>query len=564
MTTPEDNKCFTEYSQSISGIDLPARFTYPFYYQPHKLCVLAVEELQHYLQAPQSWQHNFGLGQDPDKVIGKMFGVLVVQKADGSLGYLCAFSGKLAEQNHIEGFVPPVFDMLAQDSFFLTEQVNINQLNQQINTLANSPELAQLQQQFDLLSAQHERDIAAQRALMIEQRKQRKTLRENAAHSLTAEAISHLNSTLDQQSIQDKLELRDLSQTWSIKLSKAQQQLGLLTKPLQALKAQRKAASANLQQKLFKQYRFLNILGQEQNLQDIFSQTALHTPPAGAGECAAPKLLHYAFKHQLKPIAMAEFWWGASPKSEIRQHKNVYPACLGKCQPILTHMLKGMAVDDNPMLVNPAAGKTLEIVYQDDVMVVVNKPADFLSVPGKDIQDSVYTRIQSQFPQAYGALIVHRLDMATSGLLVLALNPLAHKHLQAQFIQRSVKKTYVAMLEGLLSEDEGIIELPLRGDYYDRPRQLVCKEHGKPAETRWHLVERNHLTQQSKIILHPYTGRTHQLRVHCAHPMGLNMPIVGDDLYGTRGRRLHLHANKLELIHPITLAAMQFEVKADF
>jgi tRNA pseudouridine32 synthase / 23S rRNA pseudouridine746 synthase len=399
---------------------------------------------------------------------------------------------------------------------------------------------------------------------MIEQRKQRKTLRENAAHSLTAEAISHLNSTLDQQSIKDKLELRDLSQTWSIKLSTAQQRLGLLTKPLQALKAQRKAASANLQQKLFKQYRFLNILGQEQNLQDIFSQTALHTPPAGAGECAAPKLLHYAFKHQLKPIAMAEFWWGASPKSEIRQHKNVYPACLGKCQPILTHMLKGMAVDDNPMLVNPAVGKTLEIVYQDDVMVVVNKPADFLSVPGKDIHDSVYSRIQRQFPQAYGALIVHRLDMATSGLLVLALNPLAHKHLQAQFIQRSVKKTYVAMLEGLLSEDEGIIELPLRGDYYDRPRQLVCKEHGKPAETRWHLVERNHHTQQSKVILHPYTGRTHQLRVHCAHPMGLNMPIVGDDLYGTRGRRLHLHAYKLELIHPITLAAMQFEVTADF
>lgn len=556
--------CFTHFKQNIAGIPLPERFTFPFYYQAHKLCLVAADELQHYLQKQNFWQHNFGLGQDPNKIIGKMFGVLVVQKNDGSLGYLSAFSGKLAEQNHIEGFVPPVFDMLAQNSFFLSEQVHINQLNQQIETLEKTIELTTLQRELELLNVQRDKQIAGHRAMMIEQRKQRKIKRAKASETLSLNAASQLNASLDQQSIQEKLTLRDLTHGWNTKVDATQQKLLLLTQPLHALKIQRKTASASLQQKLFAQYRFLNGLGEQQNLPDIFSQTALRTPPAGAGECAAPKLLHYAFKHGLKPIAMAEFWWGASPKSEIRQHKNYYPACLGKCQPILSHMLKGLAVDDNPMLVNPALGKPLKIIYQDDVMVVVNKPAEFLSVPGKDIQDSVYTRIKHQFPQATGALIVHRLDMATSGLLVLALNPQAHKHLQAQFIQRSVKKEYVALLDGVLAENKGSINLPLYSDYYDRPRQSVCETQGKPALTYWQVIWRNTKTKETKILLQPHTGRTHQLRVHCAHHLGLNMPIRGDDLYGTKASRLYLHAQKLILQHPSNDTVLEFEVAADF
>jgi tRNA pseudouridine32 synthase/23S rRNA pseudouridine746 synthase len=561
---PQSATCFTPFKQAIDVYTLPERFTFPFYYQPHTLCLLAAEELQHYLRTQSQWLHNFGLGDDPDKIIGKMFGVLVVERVDGKIGFLAAFSGKLAEQNHLEYFVPPVFDMLAEGSFYLLEQSSINHLNEQITSLETTPELAHLQQTFNLLAAERQQHIAAQRALMVEQRKKRKAQRDIAAISLTSAARAQLNTVLNRQSIHDKLILRELSVHWDSKVEPAQQQLSVLSDKLLELKALRKVESAALQQRLFEQYRFLNNKLEERDLQDIFSHTALRTPPAGAGECCAPKLLHYAFKHQLKPVAMAEFWWGASPKSEIRKHQQFYPACLGKCQPILAHMLDGMAVDENPMLNNPAESKSINIVYQDDVMLVVNKPTEFLSVPGKNNHDSVYARIKTQFPYATGPIIVHRLDMSTSGLMVIALNQKAHKSLQKQFIQRLVKKRYVAIIEGLLEQDSGIINLPLRGDLYDRPRQLVCEESGKTAETTWQVMSRHQGLQQTKVYLHPNTGRTHQLRVHCAHTLGLNMPIVGDDLYGKVDNRLHLHAQRLELQHPVTQEFMHFEVEAEF
>ncbi|MFW5446977.1 MAG: RluA family pseudouridine synthase, partial [Methylophagaceae bacterium] len=312
----------------------------------------------------------------------------------------------------------------------------------------------------------------------------------------------------------------------------------------------------------FDNYQFLNKHGVEKSLRELFRDTAQQTPPAGAGECAAPKLLQYAFTHNLKPLALAEFWWGASPKSEIRQHLNFYAACLGKCQPILTHMLKGMQIDENPLLTNPAEGQKIEIIYQDDVMAVINKPAEFLSVPGKNIEDSVYLRMKQYFPSAKGPLIVHRLDMSTSGLMVIALSKEAHKTIQKQFINRTVNKRYVALLDGLLADEEGTVDLPLRVDLDDRPRQLVCYDYGKPAETHWKLIEQK--KGKSKIYFYPKTGRTHQLRVHSAHIKGLNMPIVGDDLYGKKANRLHLHAESLEFTHPITKEVMTFQVDAEF
>lgn len=259
---------------------------------------------------------------------------------------------------------------------------------------------------------------------------------------------------------------------------------------------------------------------------------------------------------------MAEFWWGASPKSEIRKHQNFYPACQGKCQPILEHMLEGISMDDNPLLTNPAQGKSIDIIYQDEVMLVINKPAEFLSVPGKNIEDSVYLRIKQSFPKAMGPLIIHRLDMATSGLMVIALSKEAHKELQKQFIKRTVKKRYVALLAGLIKEDSGTIDLPLRVDLDDRPRQLVCYEHGRHARTEWQVIERKN--NQTKVYFYPVTGRTHQLRVHSAHIKGLNTPIVGDDLYGNKNTRLHLHAETLELKHPMTKELMHFQINAQF
>jgi tRNA pseudouridine32 synthase/23S rRNA pseudouridine746 synthase len=561
---PQSSSCFTPFSNAIEAYALPERFTFPFYYQPHALCLLAAEELQQHLLSQDQWRHNFGLGDDPSKIIGKMFGVLVVEDTDGKLGYLSAFSGKLAEQNHLRHFVPPVFDMLAEGSFFLREQSSINTLNGKIEQLETSQAFAYLQLTLKNLSQQQSQQIGAQRALMVEQRKTRKAQRENAALSFSAEDLAQLNAELNQQSIDDKLVLKALNVHWHSKLEPVQGQVSELEDALLALKTQRKTESGELQQELFAQYRFLDSQGQERDLQDIFSHTALRTPPAGAGECCAPKLLQYAFKHQLVPKAIGEFWWGASPKSEIRKHQQFYPACIGKCQPILEHMLQHMDLDDNPMLTNSAEGETIDIIYQDEAMLVINKPPELLSVPGKVTHDSVYARIKSQFPQATGPIIVHRLDMATSGLMVLALNPKTHKALQKQFIQRSIKKRYIAIIDGLPEQDSGSINLPLRGDYFDRPRQLVCEDSGKVAQTKWHVLSRDYGRLQSRVYLYPHTGRTHQLRVHCAHSLGLGMPIVGDTLYGTAATRLHLHAQRLELEHPLSQQCMHFEVDAEF
>jgi tRNA pseudouridine32 synthase/23S rRNA pseudouridine746 synthase len=290
-------------------------------------------------------------------------------------------------------------------------------------------------------------------------------------------------------------------------------------------------------------------------LEEIFKGN----PPAGAGECAAPKLLHFAFKHELKPIAMAEFWWGQSPKGEMRKHQQFYPACTGKCEPILKHMLQGIPMEENPFAINPAEGKELAIVFEDDYLLLVNKPAEFLSVPGKQITDSVQTRIKTLYPNA---MIVHRLDMSTSGLLIFGKTPDIYKKLQAQFIKRNVKKRYVAQLDGVLSEDSGSINLPLRGDLHNRPNQIVCFEQGKPAQTHWEVIERK--DNKTLVYFYPITGRTHQLRVHAAHSLGLNTPIVGDDLYGTKADRLHLHAERITFVHPISKEIITFTCEIIF
>jgi len=298
------------------------------------------------------------------------------------------------------------------------------------------------------------------------------------------------------------------------------------------------------------------------DLNDIFSEHDTQIPPSGVGECAAPKLLQYAYQHGLKPLALAEFWWGASPKSSVRQHANYYPACQSKCFPILSHMLKGLEVDDNPLLDNPAVGKELAILYQDDHILVINKPHDFLSVPGTHIKDSVFTRLREKFPDVTGPLIVHRLDMATSGLMLIALTPRANKSLAKQFATRLIEKEYVALIEGNPAQDHGDISLPLRGDLEDRPRQLVCFEHGKKSDTTWQVIDRQ--GSHCKISLRPKTGRTHQLRVHCAHTLGLNMPIVGDTLYGKKADRLHLHARSISFSHPISHQMMSFTTPEAF
>jgi len=561
MHSPEH--CFTQFNESVLGYSLPERFTFPFYYQPHPLCVLAAQELQVHLQTQADFQHDFGVGEtQSDTATGKMFGVLLVKSRSGELGYLSAFSGKIADQNLWPKFVPPVFDMLAEGGFFRSAQDEINAVSQDLRLLEANPELAPLTQALSDVRQAAQLAIEAQRQKAIEARQQRKLLREQAHELDNTDVLDSLNKRLGQESVRDKNETKTLKKHWKKREVEAQDKLSVLNNDIVALSEQRKAMSLALQGRLFDQYQFLNTAGIERSLGDIFKNTVYQVPPAGSGECAAPKLLQYAFKHGMQPLALAEFWWGQPPKSEVRQHQHFYSACQGKCQPILGHMLEGVPMDSNPLLAMSGSDQKLGIVYQDEDMVVVNKPAEFLSVPGKNIEDSVYLRMKQMFPQATGPLIVHRLDMSTSGLMVIALNKKANKRLQKQFIDRTVEKRYLAVVEGLLVEDEGWIKLPLRGDFYDRPRQIVCFEHGKPAETRWEVVSREN--NKTRVYLYPKTGRTHQLRVHCAHVRGLAMPMVGDDLYGVKADRLHLHAESLSLQQPTTKEPLTFRVAADF
>lgn len=540
------------FQQPISGVSLPEKFTFPFFYEPHELSKIAATELQNYLASQTDWEHNFGLQEGQNGlVIGKMFGVLVVQNQMGTVSYLAAFSGKLADSNEHRHFVPPVFDMLQQDGFFKQEEKILNDYNRKIEALESNPDFIQCQSELASTLLLAEKDKTEKKELSKQNKILRDSLREKAERELDFESYKTLQKSLSKESQLESIQLKQMNHFWNQEITKAQQKVTDFQSKINQLKEERKAKSAALQQKLFQQYSFLNQYGVSKSLGAIFEDN----PPASAGECAAPKLLQYAFAHQLKPIAMAEFWWGQSPKSEIRKHGHFYPACTGKCKPILAHMLEGIAMDENPLIQNPVEGKELTFLYDDDYLSVVHKPTEFLSVPGKSIQDSVYSRYKEKFPEATGPLIVHRLDMSTSGILVLAKSTEMYLNLQAQFMKRTVQKRYVALLSGTIEQDSGEINLPLRVDLDNRPNQLVCYQYGKPAKTQWSVIERRENT--TLVHFYPITGRTHQLRVHAAHPEGLNTPIVGDDLYGTKNDRLYLHAELIRFWHPILEKEME-------
>lgn len=561
------SRCFTTFTANVESLSVPKQFTFPFYYQAQPLAIAACEELQQKLSISKQWQQACGLLSTDEQIedpanVGKMFGVLVVKNTQQQLGYLMAYSGQLEHTSHSIAFVPAVSDMQLQDSQFLAEKKAINLLNAEIEHLQASPERIKLEEALEKSNADFQAELTCQQALMVASRKQRKLKRQAAVELSSTAELETLKAKLAGQSIEQKKNLQALKVLWSEKITAIKSHLEMKNDEILALKKQRKSRSKNLQKKLFSQYQFLNAKQEVKDLNKIFAELPDRTPPAGSGDCAAPKLLQYAYQNNLQPIAMAEFWWGAAPKSAIRHHGQFYPSCYSKCQPILGHMLQGLNVEANPLLINPAKGKDLSVVYQDDDLLVINKPAEFLSVPGKNIEDSVYLRVKNQFPQASGPLIVHRLDMSTSGLLAIALNKRAHKALQKQFIERTVKKRYVALLNSPLAEESGTIDLPLRLDLDDKPRQLVCFEHGKKALTHWQVIAKN--AKQTLVHLFPVTGRTHQLRVHCAHQLGLQAPIFGDDHYGVKANRLHLHAEYIAINHPISGDAMAFEVAADF
>lgn len=539
-------------------LPLPTRFTFPYYYTPHPTCEFAMQQLQQSLL-------DCGVNETSQ---GNLYAVLLVQDlTTQELGYLSAFSGlqldsSLASQLTSIAFVPSAFNgqqfqvqntqglvkqaTLVDDITNLEQTHNLDDLTSSLNELKNDASKAV--EEFQIAMATNK----AERTVLREKANQEKALG-------NLDSAAELLKQLGNQSSQEKRDLKALRIEWKQKIAERQSQVDAIESELKSRKQEYQAISAELEAQRLSHYRFINQALESKNLLELLDgKDALE----GSGDCCLPKLLNFAFEHGFKPLALSEFWWGLPPTAVIRQHANLYPVCQSKSFEILDHQLNGIELEDNPLIVNPAVGKSFDIVYEDDEIVVVNKPEEFLSVPGKFIEDSVYTRIKARYPNATGPLIIHRLDMSTSGLLILALTAESNKHIQKQFIDRTVEKRYTALLDGEIDGKSGDISLPLRGDITDRPRQLVCHEHGRNADTYWEAIGTSN--GKTKVHLYPKTGRTHQLRVHCAHPLGLGVPIRGDDLYGYKRERLHLHAGYLKLIHPTTGEWMEFEVPSEF
>ena len=526
------------FKQNIEDISIPEKFTFPFHYTPHPLTRIAADEVRSYLSTRLDWQ---------DEICkGKMFGVLIVRTSDGGIGYLAAFSGNLAGSNMHDFFVPPVYDLLNPDGYFRKEEAEISALNKRIGDICKSDAYILSKKEYEDTKADALSSLSSAKESLKENKKERDEKRANG--NLSPEELD----AMIRESQFQKAEYKRLENSWKERLNEVEQRVkGFDTEILQ-LKQERKTRSAALQLWLFRQFDMLNAKGERKDLCEIFKDTPQELPPAGAGECALPKLLQYAYLNDLQPLAMGEFWCGMSPKDEIRHDGYFYPSCKGKCEPILKHMLVGLDVEPNPLAEDLFKDTPLEILYEDEWIVAVEKPSGMLSVPGKNDLDSVQQRLRLMYPDATGPLVVHRLDMATSGILLAAKDKEVHARLQSQFETRSISKEYVAILDGVPSQECGIIDLPICLNPLDRPRQMVDFENGKPAITEYkvELVKNG----RAKVIFKPHTGRTHQLRVHSAHVSGLGCPISGDEFYGNpdSAPRLCLHAARLVFRHPVS------------
>ncbi len=557
------SSCLKFFDGEIDTMELPSLFTFPFNYDPHPIALLAAEKVQLHLQCQTDWEHDFGIDTVvEDQYAGKMFGVLVVETSSGALCYISGFSGKLADNHKQPHFVPPIYNLYQEDGFYKKEEKVIVGINKTIRAYECSDTYINCKKQLVECIKKSESEISRFKEERKREKAERAQKRVDSKQLMTDIEYATLEEYLINESLKSNYDFKQLKKDGKAAIESAQKAVDECEEYIQSLKRERKNRSIALQQLLFDQYQFLNKDGELRGVCDIFKNTPTQTPPSGAGECAAPKLLQYAFKNNLRPVALAEFWWGQSPRTEIRKHGFYYPACKGKCEPILGHMLKGMRMDPNPVERYFEKRIDVSIVYEDETLVVVNKPEGVLSVPGKDHDDSVYMQMKERYPDATGPLSVHRLDMATSGLLLIAKTKEAHKNLQQQFEKKTIKKRYIAVLQGVLLDASGTVDLPLVFDYDNRPRQKVSFDDGKKAITRWEVISRQ--GGLTRVYFYPITGRTHQLRVHAAHTLGLNTPIVGDRLYGNSADRLHLHAETIEFTHPLSGERMKITEPAPF
>lgn len=541
------HSCFHPFTPQPSAEELPHLFTYPFHYTPHPLIQRAAAELRTHLLSCSSWQ--------AELQGGKMFGVLLVRNAAGELGFLAAFSGLLGGSNRQPYFVPPVFDFLDPQGFFKKGEARLTEMNRQVAALKESEAYLKAHELLTAVSGEAEEELSH----MKEEFRKARLRREERRATATPEELQLLN----RESQFQKAELKRREKAWAGRMAECRALVEEQEAVLTALKQERKRLSEQLQQQIFRNFTFRNALGEEQNLQQIFCEAGRGEPPAGAGECAAPKLLQYAYLNGMQPLAMGEFWWGDSPRGVLREDGRFYPSCTSKCKPILGFMLQGLEVEPDPVVREASAHSEVEVIYEDEYLAAVYKPAGMYSVPGKDeAVSSVLSWAQNRYSDSDSPLLVHRLDMHTSGLLLIGKTKEAHAALQQMFEHHQIRKTYIAVLDGVVPRDEGLIRLPLRPDVEHRPMQMVDPVHGKPAVTRYRVLERS--GQTTRIAFFPQTGRTHQLRVHAAHPDGLGCPIRGDQLYGRPSDRLYLHAEQVQLAHPVTGQRLTLKVPVPF
>ena len=559
----------------------PAIFPSPFDPgEPHPLARRAADELLADLRRLDGLASSHGFHGLHAPGGGKMFGVLVVAAPDGRIGYLRGFSGMLGGAWHVPGFVPPLFGTAARDAFWPAAERHLGELDRALRALTDSPDHAALRAEHAAMLARQAAELAELRTRHRDHRAARHAERRairggtglHAGHPASLHASGPVDGgdlaaalhALDQASRGDAAERRRLLAAHAEERAAWGARLAAIDGERERLEHERAAQSRTLMRRLHDTYVICNARGERRPLRELF---APGEPPSGAGDCAGPKLIGHASRLGLRPLALAELWWGAPPASGGRRAGQLYPSCRGKCGPLLPFMLEGLPLaaapvfGAAPVLGAPLAADEPRVVFEDRWLVVVDKPCGLLSVPGRDagLCDSVLTRLRAHHP---GVLPVHRLDLDASGLLIIAKDPDSHAQLQGAFARREVDKRYVAWLDGTVTGDRGTIELALRVDLDDRPRQIVDPEHGKPAITEWRVIDRT--AGRTRVHLFPRTGRSHQLRVHAAHPLGLGAPIVGDRLYGRAAARLALHAEALAFLHPYTGRRLALERPAPF
>ncbi|KYC43241.1 RNA pseudouridine synthase [Scytonema hofmannii PCC 7110] len=493
---------------------------------------------------------------------GKMYGVLLVELPSGEQRILKAFSGLLNGSNIVEGWVPsiPGREQVALDeALTLAELENIKQ---KLISLKQLPE----RQQYENLSREFELHLQEMSDRHQNRKAQRHEKRQIFCETLTGESLTVTLEQLDEESRQDGIEKRRFKRQRDEALRSLKQSIETADGQIRKLKQLRKELSRQLQAQMHAAYSVMNFLGQSSSLQQLIPGSSM---PTGTGDCCAPKLLHYAATHGLKPLAMAEFWWGISSNDGDKVQGEFYGACAERCQPLMGFLLSGLPqgnVETRGASLHYQQEERLPILYEDKWLIAVNKPAGLLSVPGRyrDRQDSVLSRLRHLLPDGEELMTVHRLDQDTSGILLLARDRQTYWQLSQQFQQRQVHKVYEALLAGSSTTDRGIIELPLWGNPENRPYQQVDWQNGKPSVTHFQVVaqERNY----TRVEFIPLTGRTHQLRVHAADIRGLGIPILGDRLYGchVEANRLHLHARELRFQHPQQGKALYLEAKTPF